>query len=73
MTTSMTDEEIRAAMFSGNVGVLQRKLPCKCCCAEHTSENCPARRWNGCRGSATETEDYDEWKRAFPSLPWEGS
>lgn len=68
--TSMTDEEIRAAMFSGNVGVLQRKLPCRCCCNEHTFENCPARRWNGCRGS-TSSENYDDWKRAFPELPWE--
>ena len=66
----MTDEEIRAAMFSGNVDVLERNLRCTCCCNEHTFESCPARRWNGCRGSA-QSQESDTWKRAFPSLPWE--
>ena len=38
------------AMWAGDVGLLSELAPCRCCCHEHTFEDCVARLWNGCRG-----------------------
>ncbi len=57
---------IKQAMWIGNVGWLQRYAPCKCCCAEHTYENCIAREWFGCRGQNTMTRTEEEsWARHY--------
>jgi hypothetical protein len=49
-------------MWAGDTDTLDRLAPCRCCCADHTFANCPARAWNGCRGQPTSAnDDPDSW------------
>ena len=44
----------------------QELAPCICCCHEHTFQSCPARAWNGCRGSGNSAEpDHESWARFY--------
>lgn len=55
-------EQIEEAMWAGDVDALNEIAGCVCCCAEHTFEACPARAWEGCRGSGTLTRaDIIAW------------
>lgn len=36
-----------------------------CCCWEHTFESCPARVWEGCRGSGNVREDEEAWAKHY--------
>lgn len=59
----MTLEE---AMWAGDVDWLDEHYHCVCCCHEHTFEGCPARFWNGCRGSGSMTRaDEKSWRRHY--------
>lgn len=63
--------EIQDALWAGDRDRLDELAPCQCCCHEHTFADCPARAWHGCRGSGgNQYEEYDDWHRAFPDLPW---
>ena len=54
------------AMWAGDVNALQELAPCRCCCYEHTFEDCPARAWEGCRGSGSLTRaDIESWVRHY--------
>jgi len=45
---------------------LDELAPCRCCCAEHTFHDCPARAWNGCRGQYSFTfADEESWRRHY--------
>lgn len=54
-------------MWAGDVGVLWRLAPCRCCCVDHTGPSCPARSWFGCLGSSGkgDGEDYEAWFRHY--------
>jgi hypothetical protein len=58
MSEQTTLEE---AIWAGDVDRLYDLAPCKCCCADHTFSNCPARQWNGCRGQDSEQYDSKKW------------
>lgn len=67
---NMSDKELWAAvdeaMWEGDIELLCELAPCRCCCWEHTFESCPARRWNGCRGSGSMTAaDLESWVRHY--------
>jgi hypothetical protein len=56
------------AMWAGDTDLLWELAPCRCCCEEHTFEDCPARVWNGCRsglGPAHETNELRSWARHY--------
>lgn len=58
--------EIAAAMWAGDQDELWRIAPCICCCHEHTFEHCPARAWEGCRGSGAPTHaDLEAWAKHY--------
>lgn len=58
-------EEMKRALWEGDQDKLYELAPCHCCCHEHTFEHCPARIWDGCRGSGSLTfKDHEAW-RAF--------
>lgn len=67
--------ELDAAMWAGDVGLLSELAPCRCCCDEHTVEDCEARQWFGCRGQGTLTRQEEEaWAahyREHHGLSWE--
>lgn len=44
-------EQIKDAMFRGDINRLDELARCECCCDEHYSLECPAHVWMGCRGS----------------------
>ena len=53
-------------MWASDVELLDQLAPCRCCCWEHTSEDCEARLWNGCRGSGQPTRaDTEAWARHY--------
>ncbi len=61
---------IEQAIWAGDVSVLHEIAPCRCCCSEHTFENCPARAWFGCRASfadaeAIESSERSSWERVY--------
>lgn len=59
---------IDQAIWTGDVATLHESAPCRCCCSEHTFENCPARAWFGCRGSFTdeiESAERSSWERVY--------
>ena len=61
----MTDE-IKRAMWEGDHNKLHDLAPCICCCHEHTFERCPARVWEGCRGSGSLTyADVEAWREFY--------
>lgn len=73
----MTDTEllrrIDAAVWAGDERTLYELAPCRCCCHEHTFEDCAARLWNGCRGGYVPAPDsYEEvesWVRHYAAAP----
>lgn len=48
------------AIWAGDQDLCDYIAPCMCCCADHTSEVCPARKWHGCRGQHTMTHQQEE-------------
>lgn len=62
----MIDRRLERAIWEGDLDTLQELAPCRCCCAEHTFEHCPARAWFGCRGQGSMTSaDVDSWARHY--------
>lgn len=55
--------EIERALWHGDLDRLQELAPCGCCCEEHFDYNCPARAWEGCRGSGS--VDHDAWQKFY--------
>ena len=53
MTSLTGDPVLDEALWAGDIGRLDELAPCRCCCHEHTFEDCPARFWYGCRGQYT--------------------
>jgi hypothetical protein len=51
---------LERAMWNGDLDQLSELAGCGCCCHEHTFEQCPARVWNGCRGSGSMTVDEEQ-------------
>jgi len=65
-------KEIEDAIWAGDTEKLHELAPCHCCCGEHTFKSCPPRVWHGCRGSnSEEPPEYDDYRKAFPDLPWD--
>lgn len=57
---------IEEAMWDGDLELLDELAHCRCCCHEHTYEDCPARLWNGCRGSGAMTRaDVESWVQHY--------
>jgi hypothetical protein len=66
----MTQHEMAELIWAGDVGQLERALPCGCCCSEHYHDHCPARRWGGCRAQdcpthAERTAELEAWIRHY--------
>jgi hypothetical protein len=65
--------ELEDAMWAGDCDRLHELAGCRCCCWEHTFEGCPARVWDGCRGSGMTTRaDLESWMahyERFHGLP----
>lgn len=58
--------EVQRAVWAGDHDELDRILGCICCCDEHTFDGCPARLWEGCRGSGTLSyADIRDWARHY--------
>jgi hypothetical protein len=58
--------EIEDAMWAGDTELLDKLAPCGCCCHEHTHDGCPARLWEGCRGSGQMTyADVEVWAQHY--------
>lgn len=51
------EAEIASAMWAGDTDRLDELAPCRCCCHEHTFDDCPARLWHACRGQGMPTHD----------------
>ncbi len=59
-------KEIADAMWAGDTDKLDELAPCRCCCHEHTYDNCPARQWNGCRGQMSFTYAEEQaWAKHY--------
>lgn len=59
-------EWMERALWDGDMNTLHERAGCVCCCAEHTFEHCPARLWEGCRGSGAMTRAEEEsWARHY--------
>ena len=55
-----------AAIWAGDVDLVDELAPCRCCCFDHTHAGCPARKVGTCRGQGnTDGEDYDGWKTYY--------
>lgn len=53
---------IEQAMWDEDRNTLSELAHCKCCCADHTFECCPARLWYGCRGQSAMTwAERESW------------
>lgn len=65
----MTDleKQIADAMWAGDVARLEKLTGrCQCCCYEHFHEGCPARAWQGCRGSGALTHaEIEQWRAHY--------
>ena len=56
------NEQIKEAMWAGDLDRLEEIAGCECCCDEHTFEHCLARLWGGCRGQGSLTnKDIEGW------------
>lgn len=54
--------ELEIAMWAGDIDRLNELAGCQCCCHEHTFGGCPARTWDGCRGSGAMTRaELESW------------
>lgn len=63
------DSAIQQAMWSGDIDKLDELAGCRCCCHEHTFEDCSARTWGGCRGQSKMTRAEEEsWFRHYQAL-----
>lgn len=63
-----TNDLFKVMMWAGDDAGLERAARCICCCDEHTCENCPARRWYGCRGQGSElltALEIEGWFRSY--------
>jgi hypothetical protein len=63
-----TDDLLKKMMWAGDDAGLARPARCVCCCDEHTYDDCPARRWYGCRGQGSElltVLEIEGWFRAY--------
>jgi hypothetical protein len=55
--------DIVDAMWRGDTDYLDEVAPCRCCCHEHTFDDCPARTWSACRGQYAMTRaETASWK-----------
>ena len=60
--------EMSQALWNGDMDKLHELAPCRCCCHEHTFEDCSAREWFGCRGQYAMTRaDEESWIRHYSS------
>ena len=68
------DPELDEALWAGDTDRLHELAWCRCCCDEHTFEDCPARLWYGCRGQGSMTRaDLKSWEvhyAQFHGLSW---
>ena len=63
------NETLKAAIWAGDLDRLHELAPCRCCCDEHTFEDCPARAWFGCRGQYTMTRaERESWQRHYETF-----
>ncbi len=54
------------AMWDGDNDRLYELAACKCCCNEHTFDDCLARVWYGCRGQSSITrQDIEGWAKHY--------
>jgi hypothetical protein len=59
-------KELERAMWEGDTDRLDELAHCRCCCYEHTFEDCPARLWYGCRGQGSLTRaEVMSWARHY--------
>lgn len=58
-------EWMQRAIWEGDTNTLNERAGCVCCCHEHTFESCPARAWEGCRGSGAPTRDDEAWAKHY--------
>lgn len=66
MTKRQLPAWMEKAIWEGDVDTLRERAGCVCCCYEHTFEHCPARLWDGCRGSGTPTRvEINEWASLY--------
>lgn len=57
---------MEVAIWDGDMDALHERAGCRCCCSEHTFDQCPARLWGGCRGQGAPTrDDLEEWARHY--------
>lgn len=66
------EEQLKRAMWEGDVDKLHEIAPCACCCHEHTFPCCDARLWGGCRsglpygyGPEQEAEYIRSWQQHY--------
>ena len=63
---SVDGSVISNAMWAGDIDLLNQLAPCRCCCADHTFEDCPARSWFACRGQNNSPfADRESWFRHY--------
>lgn len=56
-------EWMESAIWAGDLDTLEERAGCICCCDEHTFATCPARLWEGCRGTGAMTQaDVKSWE-----------
>lgn len=62
-------EELKRAMWEGDLDKLDELAGCICCCDEHTFGHCPARYWGGCRSGLPVGETpftvAEEWRTFY--------
>jgi hypothetical protein len=57
---------IQEAMYNGDQATLDEIAGCRCCCDEHTFEDCLARIVGNCRGQGTLTRlDIQKWAEHY--------
>lgn len=60
------ERALQDAMWDGDIDTLDELAHCRCCCHEHTFEDCEARRWYGCRGQGSMTRDDERsWLKHY--------
>jgi len=73
VTGTVLHRSVERAMWAGDEELLQALAPCRCCCHEHTFEDCPARLWEGCRGGYAggppTREEVESWVRVYAAAP----
>lgn len=74
VTGDVLRRSVERAMWAGDEELLQALAPCRCCCAEHTFEACPARSWEGCRGGRDAggpptRDEVESWVRVYAAPP----